>query len=46
MGDLAWAAGVNLDIKTIRHYTASQLAEGFDLGNTEAVWQAHTGHLR
>jgi integrase len=37
VGDLARAAGVNLDIKTIRHYTASQmLAEGFDLGNTAA----------
>jgi integrase len=37
MADLARAAGVNLDIKRIRHYTASQmLAEGFDLGNTAA----------
>jgi integrase len=37
MGDLARAAGVNLDIKRIRHFTASQmLAEGFDLGNTAA----------
>jgi integrase len=37
LGDLARAAGVNLDIKTIRHYNASQmLAEGFDLGNTAA----------
>jgi integrase len=35
--DLATAAGVDLDIKRIRHYTASQmLAEGFDLGNTAA----------
>jgi integrase len=35
--DLARAAGVSLDIKTIRHHTASQmLAEGFDLGNTAA----------
>jgi integrase len=37
MEDLARAAGVSLDIKTIRHHTASQmLAEGFDLGNTAA----------
>jgi integrase len=37
MADLARVAGVNLDIKRIRHYTASQmLAEGFDLGNTAA----------
>jgi integrase len=37
MGDLARAAGANLDIKRIRHYTASQmLTEGFDLGNTAA----------
>ena len=37
MADLARAAGINLDIKGIRHYTASQmLAEGFDLGNTAA----------
>ena len=35
--DLARAAGVDLDIKGIRHYTASQLlAAGFDLGNTAA----------
>ena len=35
--DLAKAAGVDLDIKGIRHYTASQLlAAGFDLGNTAA----------
>ena len=37
MEDLARATGVDLDIKGIRHYTASQmLAEGFDLGNTAA----------
>jgi integrase len=37
VADLAKAAGVSLNIKTIRHYTASQmLAEGFDLGNTAA----------
>jgi integrase len=37
VADLARAAGVSLNIKTIRHYTASQmLAEGFDLGNTAA----------
>lgn len=37
MGDFARAAGVSLDIKSIRHYTASQmLADGFDLGNTAA----------
>ena len=35
--ELAKAAGANLDIKGIRHYTASQLlAAGFDLGNTAA----------
>ncbi len=35
--DLATAAEVDLDIKGIRHYTASQLlAAGFDLGNTAA----------
>jgi hypothetical protein len=35
--DLAQAAGADLDIKGIRHYTASQLlAAGFDLGNTAA----------
>jgi integrase len=35
--DLAKAAGIDLDIKGIRHYTASQLlAAGFDLGNTAA----------
>jgi integrase len=35
--DLARAAVVKLDIKGIRHYTASQLlAAGFDLGNTAA----------
>ncbi len=35
--DLARAAGADLDIKGIRHYTASQLlAAGFDLGNTAA----------
>ena len=35
--DLAKAASVDLDIKGIRHYTASQLlAAGFDLGNTAA----------
>jgi len=37
VADLARVAGVSLNIKTIRHYTASQmLAEGFDLGNTAA----------
>jgi integrase len=35
--DLADAAGVELDIKALRHYMASQLlAAGFDLGNTAA----------
>lgn len=35
--DLARATGVEIDIKGIRHYTASQmLAAGFDLGNTAA----------
>ena len=35
--DLAKAAEADLDIKGIRHYTASQLlAAGFDLGNTAA----------
>lgn len=35
--DLAEAAGVQLNIKAMRHYTASQLlAAGFDLGNTAA----------
>jgi integrase len=34
---LAAAAGVELNIKALRHYTASQLlAAGFDLGNTAA----------
>jgi integrase len=33
--DLADAVGVQLNIKALRHYTASQLlAAGFDLGNT------------
>ena len=36
--DLAKAAGVDLDIKGIRHYTASQLlAAGFDLGSGRAT---------
>jgi hypothetical protein len=36
--DLAKAAGVDLDIKEIRHYTASQLlAAGFDLGSGRAT---------
>ena len=35
--DLAAAAGVKLNIKGLRHYTASQLlAARFDLGNTAA----------
>jgi len=39
--DAAAAAGVELDIKSGRHYTASQvLAGGFDLRNTAA----HLGH--
>ena len=34
---LADAAGVELNIKALRHYSASQLlAAGFDLGNTAA----------
>jgi integrase len=37
VADLAGAAGVRLNIKAMRHYTASQLlAAGFDLGNTAA----------
>ena len=37
VADLADAAGVQLNIKALRHYTASQiLAAGFDLGNTAA----------
>ena len=37
VADLAGAAGVELNIKAMRHYTASQLlAAGFDLGNTAA----------
>jgi integrase len=37
VADLADAAGVELNIKALRHYTASQLlAAGFDLGNTAA----------
>jgi integrase len=37
VADLAAAAGVELNIKALRHYTASQLlAAGFDLGNTAA----------
>ena len=37
VADLAAAAGVELNIKAMRHYTASQLlAAGFDLGNTAA----------
>jgi integrase len=37
VADLAAAAGVQLNIKALRHYTASQLlAAGFDLGNTAA----------
>ena len=39
--DLATAAGVNLNIKGLRHYTASQLlAARFDLRNT-AAWLGH-----
>jgi integrase len=35
--DLAQAAKADLDVKGIRHYTASQLlAAGFELGNTAA----------
>jgi integrase len=35
--DLARAANIELSIKSLRHYTASQLlAAGFDLGNTAA----------
>lgn len=35
--DLATAAGVNLNVKGLRHYTASQLlAAPFDLRNTAA----------
>ena len=46
MRGLARAAGVSLDIKRIRHYTASQmLAEGFDLGNT-AARLGHSGGAR
>ncbi len=37
VSDLADAAGVELNVKTLRHYTASQLlAERFDLQNTAA----------
>jgi integrase len=37
VSDLAAATGVELNIKTLRHYTASQLlAGGFDLQNTAA----------
>jgi len=37
VADLASAGGVELNIKAMRHYTASQLlAAGFDLGNTAA----------
>ena len=37
VADLAAAVGVELNIKAMRHYTASQLlAAGFDLGNTAA----------
>jgi integrase len=37
VADLAGAAGVQLNIKAMWHYTASQLlAAGFDLGNTAA----------
>lgn len=37
VSDLAAAAGVKLNIKGLRHYTASQLlAGGFDLRNTAA----------
>ena len=37
VADLAAAAGAELNIKALRHYTASQLlAAGFDLGNTAA----------
>ena len=37
VADLASAARVQLNIKAMRHYTASQLlAAGFDLGNTAA----------
>jgi integrase len=37
IAELATAAGVELDIKGSRHYTASQLlAGGFDLRNTAA----------
>ena len=37
VADLADAVGVLLNIKALRHYTASQLlAAGFDLGNTAA----------
>jgi integrase len=41
--DMARAAGVELNIKALRHYTASQLlAAGFDLGNT-ATRLGHSG---
>jgi hypothetical protein len=37
VADLARATGARLDIKGMRHYTASQLlAAGFGLGNTAA----------
>jgi integrase len=37
VADLADAAGIQLNIKALRHYTASQLlAAGFDLGDTAA----------
>jgi integrase len=37
VADMAAAAEVELNIKALRHYTASQLlAAGFDLGNTAA----------
>jgi integrase len=37
VADLAAAAGVEINVKALRHYTASQLlAAGFDLGNTAA----------
>ena len=37
VADLADAAGVKLNIKALRHYTASQLlAAGFDVGNIAA----------
>jgi integrase len=43
VAEAADAAGVELDIKGGRHYTASQLlAGGFDLRNT-AAWLGHSG---